>query len=41
MSVNVIAISMSVNIPVCMSTEDIQVATHGDAHLQETKAPII
>ena len=38
---NVNAISTSVNMPVCMSIEDLQAATHEDAHLQELKACII
>ena len=37
MRVNVNAISTKVNIPVCTSITDIQVATYEDAHLQETE----
>ena len=36
-----IAIIASVNIPVCMSIEDIQAATCEDTHLQELKAYLI
>ena len=36
-SIHISAISASVNMPVCMSIEDIQVATWEDKHLQELK----
>ena len=35
MGMNMNVISTSVNLPACMSIEDIQAATHEDAHLQE------
>ena len=35
------AISMSINIPVWISTENIKMATHEDAYLQELKTYII
>ena len=41
MNMNVHAISTSVSIPVCISMEDIQVATQWDTNLQMLKSYII
>ena len=41
MSVNMCAISISVNIPICTSVEDIQEKSGQDADLEELKSCVI